>query len=222
MCILLAYRHIACLNMIFYANYASNFFLYVLSGRRFRGEFMKIQRFAAAVLALLALSITGALAQATTATLKGKVSVGEGTRILAGSYIEGPVLIGKGCLIGPNCYIRPHTSIGDGCRVGNASEVKNSVIGDGSKIPHLNYVGDSVLGRDVSMAAGSITTNLRHDRGIIKSMLKGEAMGTGRKKLGAVIGDGVKLGARTIIYPGRKIWPGKTTLPGQIVDKDIE
>ena len=156
------------------------------------------------------------------ATLKGKVSVGEGTRILAGSYIEGPVLIGKGCLIGPNCYIRPHTSIGDGCRVGNASEVKNSVIGDGSKVPHLNYVGDSVLGRDVSMAAGSITTNLRHDRGIIKSMLKGEAMGTGRKKLGAVIGDGVKLGARTIIYPGRKIWPGKTTLPGQIVDKDIE
>lgn len=156
------------------------------------------------------------------ATLKGRVSVGEGTRILAGSYIEGPVMIGKDCLIGPNCYIRPHTSIGDGCRVGNASEVKNSVIGDGSKIPHLNYVGDSVLGRDVNMSAGSITTNLRHDRGVIKTAVKGELMETGRKKFGAVIGDGVKLGARTTIYPGRKLWPGRTTLPGQVVDRDIE
>ncbi len=155
------------------------------------------------------------------ATLKGMVSVGEGTSVLAGSYIEGPVMIGRDCLIGPNCYIRPYTSIGDGCRVGNASEVKNSVIGDGSKVPHLNYVGDSVIGRDVSLAAGSITANLRHDRGVVKSMVKGGLVRTGRSKFGAVIGDGVRLGVRTIIYPGRKIWPGKTTLPGQVVDRDI-
>jgi UDP-N-acetylglucosamine diphosphorylase/glucosamine-1-phosphate N-acetyltransferase len=156
------------------------------------------------------------------ATLKGRVSIGEGTRVLAGSYIEGPVMIGRDCLIGPNCYIRPFTSIGDGCRVGNASEVKNSVIGDGSKAPHLNYVGDSVIGRDVNLAAGSIMANLRHDRGIVRSAVRGELIETGRSKFGAVIGDGVRLGARTIIYPGRKIWPGKTTLPGQVVDRDIE
>ena len=156
------------------------------------------------------------------ATLKGRISVGEGTRILAGSYIEGPVMIGRDCLIGPNCYIRPYTCIGDNCRVGNASEVKNSVIGDGSKIPHLNYVGDSILGNDVNMSAGSITANLRHDRGIIKSMVKGKLTETGLNKFGSAIGDGTKLGARTTIYPGRKIWPGKTTLPGQVVDRDIE
>ncbi len=155
------------------------------------------------------------------ATLKGKVSIGVGTRVLAGSYIEGPVMIGRDCLIGPNCYIRPRTSIGDGCRVGNASEVKNSVIGDKSKAPHLNYVGDSVIGNDVSLAAGSITANLRHDRGVVRSAVKGKLVGTGRSKFGAVIGDGVRLGVRTIIYPGRKIWPGKTTLPGQVVDRDI-
>jgi UDP-N-acetylglucosamine diphosphorylase/glucosamine-1-phosphate N-acetyltransferase len=155
------------------------------------------------------------------ATLKGKVSIGEGTRVLAGSYIEGPVMIGRDCLIGPNCYIRPHSTIGDGCRVGNASEVKNSVIGDRSKVPHLNYVGDSVIGRDVSLAAGSITANLRHDGGAVRSHVKGELVETGRSKFGAVIGDGVRLGVRTIIYPGRKIWPGKATLPGQVVDRDI-
>lgn len=156
------------------------------------------------------------------ATLKGRVSVGKGTRILAGSYIEGPVMIGRDCLIGPNCYIRPYTTIGDNCRIGNASEVKGSVIGDGSKIPHLNYVGDSVLGNNVNMSAGSITANLRHDRGIIKSMTRGKLTDTGLNKFGAAIGDGTRLGVRTIIYPGRKIWPGKTTLPGQVVDRDIE
>jgi bifunctional UDP-N-acetylglucosamine pyrophosphorylase/glucosamine-1-phosphate N-acetyltransferase len=153
-------------------------------------------------------------------TIKGKVSIGKGTRVLSGAYIQGPVMIGKDCLIGPNCYIRPHTSIGDNCKIGQGSEVKNSVIGDGTK-SHLNYVGDSVIGDGVNLAAGTMIANLRHDRKIIKSMVKGELVWTGREKFGAAIGDDVKLGARTIIYPGRKIWPGKTTLPGEIVKKDI-
>ncbi|RLI96231.1 MAG: glucose-1-phosphate thymidylyltransferase, partial [Candidatus Aenigmatarchaeota archaeon] len=135
------------------------------------------------------------------ATIKGNVCIGNGTKILAGSYIEGPVMIGRDCVIGPNCYIRPYTYIGDGCRIGNASEVKNSVIGNGSKLPHLNYVGDSILGRNVNMAAGSITANLRHDKKPIKTAVKGKLVETGRRKFGTVIGDGARLGVRTIIYP---------------------
>lgn len=154
-------------------------------------------------------------------TIKERVSTGKGTRVLSGAYIQGPVMIGENCIIGPNCHIRPYTSIGDNCRVGQGSEVKNSVIGDGSKVPHQNYVGDSVIGDGVNLAAGTMIANLRHDREIIKSIVKGELVGTGREKFGAAIGDGAKLGTRTIIYPGRKIWPGKTTLPGEIVKKDI-
>jgi bifunctional UDP-N-acetylglucosamine pyrophosphorylase/glucosamine-1-phosphate N-acetyltransferase len=156
------------------------------------------------------------------ATLVGKVSIGKGTRILPGAYIEGPCHIGEDCLIGPNCHIRPYTSIGDGCKVGNASEVKGSVIGDGSKIPHLGFVGDSVLGNGVNFSCGCITANLRHDRSKVRTMVKGRLMDTGQRKFGTVIGDNAKLGVRTIIYPGRKIWPGKTTLPGQVVDRDIQ
>ena len=37
----------------------------------------------------------------------------------------------------------------------------------------------------------------------------------------AVIGDNVKLGIKTSIYPGRKIWPGSKTAPGEIVKKDM-
>ena len=44
---------------------------------------------------------------------------------------------------------------------------------------------------------------------------------TGRRKLGVIIGDNVHTGIHTKIYPGRKIWPNKSTLPGEIVKKDI-
>jgi bifunctional UDP-N-acetylglucosamine pyrophosphorylase/glucosamine-1-phosphate N-acetyltransferase len=52
-------------------------------------------------------------------------------------------------------------------------------------------------------------------------MVKGELIDTGRRKLGAIIGDNVHTGINTSIYPGRKIWPNKATKPGEIVEKDI-
>lgn len=155
------------------------------------------------------------------ATIKGNVVVGEGTLIRNGSYIEGPVVIGENCDIGPNCYIRPYTSIGDNCRVGNAVEIKNCVIGDNVKIGHLSYFGDSVLGDNINVGAGTIAANLRHDNQNVKTCVKGKLEDTGRRKFGTVIGDNVKLGIKTLIYPGRKIWPNKTTLPGEIIKKDL-
>ena len=156
------------------------------------------------------------------ATLKGEVVIGKGTVVKASSYIEGPVVIGKDCVIGPNCYIRSGTSIGNKSKVGNAVDIKNSIVGDNSCIAHLAYVGDSVIGDNVNVAAGVITANLRHDNENIKTPVKGEHVNTGRRKLGTIIGDNVKLGIYTSIYPGRKIWPNKTTLPGEIVNKDIK
>jgi UDP-N-acetylglucosamine diphosphorylase / glucose-1-phosphate thymidylyltransferase / UDP-N-acetylgalactosamine diphosphorylase / glucosamine-1-phosphate N-acetyltransferase / galactosamine-1-phosphate N-acetyltransferase len=156
------------------------------------------------------------------ATIKGPVIIGKGTVVKAGSYIEGPVMIGEDCKIGPNCYIRAKTTLGDGSKIGNAVEVKNSIIGDNTSIGHLSYVGDSVIGDNVNFGAGTITANLRHDDKSISSPVKGELTDSGRRKLGAIIADNVHTGINTSIYPGRKIWPDKTTLPGEIVSKDIE
>ena len=156
------------------------------------------------------------------ATLKGEVKIGEGTVIKSGSYIEGPVLIGKNCKIGPNCYIRGATTIGANCHIGNGVEVKNSVICDNTNIAHLSYVGDSVIGKNCNFGAGTITANLRNDGENIKSMVKEELVDTGMKKFGCATGDNVKTGIGTLIYPGRKIWEGKTTKPGEHVKKDIK
>ncbi len=155
------------------------------------------------------------------ATLKGVVIVGAKTIIKSGAYIEGPVFIGSECVIGPNCYIRPFTTIGNNCKIGNACEIKNTIIGEHTHIAHLSYVGDSVIGRHVNFGAATIVANLRHDKGIISSMVNGVLTPTGRTKLGTIIGDFAKTGINSSIYPGRKIWPYKMTMPGEVVNKDL-
>jgi len=151
------------------------------------------------------------------ATLNGNISVGKNTIIRSGAYITGPVTIGEECDIGPNCYIRPSTCIGNNVRIGNAVEIKNSTIMDGTKIGHLSYVGDSIIGSDCNFGAGTICSNLRHDKKNIKSYIKGERVDSGRRKLGAIMGDNVKTGIHTTIYPGTVIESGFRGLPAEIL-----
>ena len=100
-------------------------------------------------------------------------------------------------------------------------ELKHSILLDKTNVGHLSYVGDSVLGEKVNFGAGTIISNLRHDGRPHRSMVAGELIDTGRRKFGAIIGDGVHTGIHTSIYPGRKIWPGLTTRPAAVVDRDL-
>ncbi|MDO8687158.1 MAG: glucose-1-phosphate thymidylyltransferase, partial [Dehalococcoidales bacterium] len=145
-------------------------------------------------------------------TIKEPVSIGRGTIVRSGSYIVGPVLIGQDCDIGPNCYIRPCTAIGDGCHVGAAVEVKNSIVMNGSKIPHLNYVGDSVIGEECNLGAGTKIANLKLDK---KNIVVGR-IDTGRRKLGAILGDGVETGINASINVGCMIGNNTHIGPGAI------
>ena len=155
------------------------------------------------------------------AVIEGRVILGPGSRILPGVLIEGNVILGAKCKLGPNCYLRGNTSVGDQCHIGQAVEIKNSILLAGTNVGHLSYVGDSILGAKVNFGAGTIVSNLRHDGKNHRSMVAGELLDTGRRKLGAIIGDGVHTGIHTAIYPGRKLWPGVTTRPGEIVQRDV-
>lgn len=156
------------------------------------------------------------------AVIEGVIHLGAGSRILPGVFIEGNVVIGSNCKIGPNCYIRGNTGIGDACHIGQSVEIKNCLILSKTNVGHLSYVGDSVLGENVNFGAGTTVSNLRHDGKNHRSMAGGVLIDTGRRKFGAVIGDGVHTGINTSIYPGRKLWPGTTTLPGEIVERDLQ
>jgi UDP-N-acetylglucosamine diphosphorylase/glucosamine-1-phosphate N-acetyltransferase len=155
------------------------------------------------------------------AHLIGPVTVAETARIRSGAYIEGPSFIGEGSDIGPNCYIRPCTSIGKNVRVGNACEVKNSIIMDGTHVGHLSYVGDSILCERCNLAAGTITANLRLDDGPVKMLVKGEVVDTGRRKLGAILGDEVKTGINALLMPGVKVGTKSWIGANFTVHKDV-
>ena len=142
--------------------------------------------------------------------IKGKVSIGEGTSIKSGSYIEGPVFIGENCEIGPNSYIRANTSIGDKCHVGNAVEITNSIIMNDTKILPHNLVGDTIIGCRCDLGAGTKIANLRFDNAPVKA----KGIDTGRRKLGAIISDGVKTGINACIDAGTVIGNNTVIGPG--------
>jgi acetyltransferase-like isoleucine patch superfamily enzyme len=152
---------------------------------------------------------------------EGCLELGEGSVLLPGVYIEGNVRIGKHCKIGPNCYLRGNTCIGDYCHVGQAVEIKNSLLLDHVSLGHLSYVGDSIIGPNTNFGAGTITANLRHDGKNHRSQVAGQLIDSQRRKFGAIVGANVHTGINTSIYPGRKIWPGACTRPGEIVSQDL-
>jgi acetyltransferase-like isoleucine patch superfamily enzyme len=155
------------------------------------------------------------------ASLSGFVRLAKGSRVLPGTVIEGPVVIGPNSQIGPNAYIRGATSIGANCYIGNGAEVKNSIIYNNTYVSRHCYVGDSIIGTHVTLGAGTCTENHRHDGRHHISMIQGTAVNTGRLKLGAILGDGVRTGVNTSIEAGVKIGIARTTRAGSYIGKDL-
>jgi UDP-N-acetylglucosamine diphosphorylase/glucosamine-1-phosphate N-acetyltransferase len=155
------------------------------------------------------------------AHLIGPVTVTESARVRSGAYIEGPVFIDEEADVGPNCYIRAGTSLGKKTRVGNGCEIKNSILMDGTHAGHLSYVGDSILGEKCNLGAGTIMANYRFDAGFIKMMVKDQAVDTGRRKLGAVLGDNVKTGIKSLFMPGVKVGANTWVGANFMVERDL-
>jgi len=151
------------------------------------------------------------------AVIIDNIQVGKGTRVLPGSYIVGPTIIGEDCEIGPNAYIRPSSYIGDHCKVGSSVEIKNSIIMSHTKVPHLSYVGDSVIGERCNFGAGTKVANLRLDEKEVQVIVDGKKTGSGRRKLGVIMGDDVKTGINATIDVGTIIGEGTMIGMGAVV-----
>ncbi|MBI4895024.1 MAG: NTP transferase domain-containing protein [Candidatus Aenigmarchaeota archaeon] len=148
--------------------------------------------------------------------------IGKNVEIRPGTYIEYPVAIGDGSVLGPNCFIRRYSTIGKNCKIGNAVEIKNSIIMDHSYVSHLSYIGDSIIGKDCNIGAGAIFANLRLDNGNIFVNINDNKLDTECRKLGAFIGDNVKIAVSVTIMPGKKIWPNIKIPPCSMITKDIK
>ena len=119
--------------------------------------------------------------------------------------------LGAPCIIGPEtevrhcAFIRGSALVGANCVVGNSVELKNVILFDNVQTPHYNYVGDSILGYKSHMGAGSITSNVRSDKTHVVIHCGEEHIDTGRKKVGAMLGDFVDVGCNSVLNPGAVI-----------------
>ena len=133
------------------------------------------------------------------------ISIGLGTVIEPGVYIQGPCIIGKGCVLRHGAYLRDGVICGDRSVIGHSSEIKHSILLDEAAATHFTYVGDSILGGGANLGAGVKCANLRLDRTEVTVSLDGKWVRTGLKKFGAVIGDRVQIGCNCVLNPGTLI-----------------
>ena len=146
-----------------------------------------------------------------------KIIIGTGTVVEPGAFIRGPAVIGNDTEVRQGAYIRGDCLVGKGCVVGHTTEVKGSIMMDGAKAGHFAYIGDSILGKDVNLGAGTKLANLKMLAGSIVVTADKKKYDTGRRKLGAILGDRTETGCNSVTSPGTFMGHGSIVYPGVAV-----
>ncbi len=141
-------------------------------------------------------------------TINGPVRIEPGSVIKAGVVLAGPCYIGRDCYVGHNVLVRSYSSLGAGSMIGYGVELKNCVLFGNSKVGRLSFVGDSVIGENVDIGSGIMTINNNLDRTPVWVDVRGESIDSGLTKLGAFMGDDVKVGAGNTLAAGAVLAPG--------------
>jgi len=153
--------------------------------------------------------------------LQGKIKIGKRTVIKSGSNIQGPVCIGENCEIGETSSIGPNTSIGSNVKIGPNCQIDNSILMEDCSFGYETKISHSVLGYQVNLGDACHLISNNPENKSIQSLVKGKWIDTQLTNLGATLSDNVTLGASSYVYPGCKIWPGKTLSKGSTVQEDI-
>ncbi len=151
--------------------------------------------------------------------LRGRTTIGAGTRIASGTQILDSV-IGERCTIwasvierstveddvtiGPFSHLRPGAHVGARSEIGNFAEIKNSRLGEHVRQHHASYLGDADVGADTNVGAGTITANY-----------------DGVAKHRTTIGERVFLGVDTMLRAPVTLGDDSKTGAGAVVTKDV-
>jgi NDP-sugar pyrophosphorylase family protein len=141
---------------------------------------------------------------------EGEVAVHRSAMVEAGAVLKGPVIIGPRCLVAAGAYVRGGCWLAEDIIIGPGAELKTSFLFAGSRLAHLNFVGDSILGAGVNVEAGAVIANYRNERAdkAIRIRFADGIIETGVEKFGALVGDGVRIGANAVVAPGAILAPG--------------
>lgn len=154
----------------------------------------------------------------------GEVAVHVTATVEVGAVLKGPLVVGPRCFVAAGAYLRGGCWLEADCTLGPGAELKSSFMFAGSKLAHFNFVGDSVLGRDVNLEAGSIVCNYRNERADKEILVRlGAGLHrTGVRKFGALLGDGVRIGANAVLAPGALLLPGSVVRRAALCDQEVE
>ena len=141
------------------------------------------------------------------------VWIAKSAKVAPTAYINGPAIIGENAEVRHCAFIRGNAIVGNNAVVGNSTELKNVILFNNVQVPHYNYVGDSILGYKSHMGAGSITSNVKSDKKLVIIKNGDKTIETGRKKVGAMIGDNVEVGCGSILNPGTVIGKDSNVYP---------
>ena len=143
-------------------------------------------------------------------TIRGAVTIGDGTRVAAGCYLQGPLSIGSGCRIGPGSVLGPSTAIGDGVEIGTHCEIADTLIMDSNAIGSYTHLQACVIGEGSDLGAHVIAlpgpeeaTYLQSQHSVVDR--------------GAMVGDGCRIGDRAVLQGGCVLWRDAAVGDGETV-----
>ena len=131
---------------------------------------------------------------------EGAIVIADHARIEPNAIITGPCAIGPGAIVRGGAKIGHGATIGAQCRVGG--EVEETIFSSYSNKQHEGFVGHSYVGSWVNMGAGSCTSDLKNNYGLVRAWCAGRMRDTGRRFLGATIGDHAKIAINSRLNTG--------------------
>ncbi|HEX8254058.1 MAG TPA: hypothetical protein VF846_13005 [Thermoanaerobaculia bacterium] len=155
----------------------------------------------------------------TAAIVRGSIiSMGPGSAIEAGAIIDKScrLILGARSIVRAGSLLRDEVVVGDDCLIGAHCDVtRGLLLGPDTALGHSIVFNDSIAGAGALLSAfiGTANTHLRKGKAISIRTRSG-AVATTRTYLGALLGDGARIGSSATISPGTIVLPDLALPPG--------
>jgi mannose-1-phosphate guanylyltransferase/phosphomannomutase len=125
------------------------------------------------------------------------VYVEEGVKVDPSARLEGPLYIGRGSRIGPEAYVGPYSVLGPFTQIDARANLKHALLWSGVRVGRGTRLRGCVCGKNAVVEPDSEIYE------------------------GAILGDKVRVGAMSTVFPQTKVWPGKIIPSGSRLGRSV-
>ena len=149
----------------------------------------------------------------------GTIIVDDEATIMPLSFIQGPCYIGKRTIIKAGATIYKNCSFGPYCKAGG--EIETTIFQGYSNKQHNGFIGHSFISEWVNIGAGTSNSDLKNNYSNITIQLSNKKVDTGKRFIGAMIGDHSKTAINTSLNTGTIIGICSNVVKTGLTDKYI-